>query len=363
MKIRIKAPGKLILLGEYAVLEGADALVAAIDRYVIVSVSPSNKKDFCQITTSLDLTPFVFKINDKGKILPEAMHSAHLLNSMRFAIAATEHVCSQILKFDFPLSPFQLHIDTSQFYTFGNKSKFGLGSSAALTVAIITALANYFAADAHMFKNEMDLFRYAFKTHLYSQGNRGSGIDIASSVFGGVIVYNIGLIKETDSFPRQGQGRILEDLFMLPVWTGVAASTRQLLSKIDHYKNKKHNIYKETMLELQNLSNQGCLAYMNNNKRIFLDMVDKSFTVLKNFSNESKIDIISEVHQKIAGLVHNKGGIYKPSGAGGGDFGLAFFENNSAMKKAENLLSENKFGSIPLKVESKGVKKINDLRF
>ena len=50
MSIRVKVPGKLILLGEYAVLDGADALVASIDRYVIAEISPSNN-GLCQISS------------------------------------------------------------------------------------------------------------------------------------------------------------------------------------------------------------------------------------------------------------------------------------------------------------------------
>ena len=37
-----RAPGKLFVTGEYAVLEGAPALVAAVDRYARVSVLPGN---------------------------------------------------------------------------------------------------------------------------------------------------------------------------------------------------------------------------------------------------------------------------------------------------------------------------------
>ena len=37
------APAKLVFLGEYAVLEGAPALVAAVDRSVRVTVAPAEE--------------------------------------------------------------------------------------------------------------------------------------------------------------------------------------------------------------------------------------------------------------------------------------------------------------------------------
>ena len=41
MSIRARAPGKVVALGEYAVLEGAPALVLAVDRYAAATIAPS----------------------------------------------------------------------------------------------------------------------------------------------------------------------------------------------------------------------------------------------------------------------------------------------------------------------------------
>ena len=362
MNVRIKVPGKLIVIGEYAVLEGANALVAAVDRYVIVTVSTSSEENLCQITSNLDSTAFVFTLNESGKLTPKTVSDQNRANALKFAITAIEHTCNQISNLDINLNAFQLHIDTTQFYAMGNKSKYGLGSSAALTVGVICALLKFYATDDHLFKNKLDLFRFAINTHLHAQGNRGSGIDISASIFGGVSVYNIGLIAKIDTDPPREKGERLADLYMMPVWTGVPVSTRQMLSATDNFKKEDYSGYRETMLALKDLSDLGCIAYMNNDKRNFLEIIENYYTVLKNFSDKSKITIISDVHQKISGLIHNAGGIYKPSGAGGGDFGLAFFEDSDAKKRAQHLLRQNDFILMPLKVESNSVAEINNLR-
>jgi mevalonate kinase len=41
VSIRARAPGKMVALGEYAVLEGAPALVLAVDRYAAATIAPS----------------------------------------------------------------------------------------------------------------------------------------------------------------------------------------------------------------------------------------------------------------------------------------------------------------------------------
>ena len=45
-----RAPGKLVALGEYAVLDGAPAVVLALDRYAEVSIEPSDD-GACRLVT------------------------------------------------------------------------------------------------------------------------------------------------------------------------------------------------------------------------------------------------------------------------------------------------------------------------
>ena len=60
------------MLGEYAVLEGADALVASVDRYVIAEINDSND-DFYEELYSLlielrqEIIGFDFKENSQNK--------------------------------------------------------------------------------------------------------------------------------------------------------------------------------------------------------------------------------------------------------------------------------------------------------
>ena len=45
MQIVARAPGKLVVLGEYAVLDGAPALVIAVDRYCTANIQLSDDLD------------------------------------------------------------------------------------------------------------------------------------------------------------------------------------------------------------------------------------------------------------------------------------------------------------------------------
>lgn len=146
------APGKLILTGEYAVLEGAPALVVAVNRRAIARkrVDPHLRPH--------GTSPFLIAVADEIAARRGATDPA--------TIAAME-----------------IAVDSTQF--FDGALKLGLGSSAAVTVAA-TALA-LGSADPD------EVFAIASAAHARAQGprgTRGSGADIAAAVRGGVIAYS-----------------------------------------------------------------------------------------------------------------------------------------------------------------------------
>jgi len=354
LRFRIKAPGKLILLGEYAVLEGADALVASVDRYVVVEIS-SSSNTFCQISSNLINESFNFTVDKNGKIKSDNDQSEQLLSTMKFVLSIINKTCQHILTSGFQIQSFNLEIDTSQFYINNNQDKIGLGSSAALTVALIMSLAKFHGADKILFKDKYDLFRFAYDTHFFVQGNRGSGVDIAASVYGGINVYNIKSSVDEDKIRQIIPISILEELYILTIWSGISVSTRKLLVEVENFRSRYAKNYEGTISRLSTLSSSGCESYAEKKQADFLDIVKDYYEVLKNFSILSKIPIISDVHKKIAEIVYGSGGIYKTSGAGGGDIGIAFSDSKKTLERVKNELAQNKIETISLGISKEGV--------
>ena len=170
------APGKLILTGEYAVLEGAPAMVVAVNRRAIATRG-----------TARSVSPFVLAVGDEL--------------AARGADAAAEiarHVT----------------VDTSALYD--GDTKLGLGSSAAATVAT-TACAGV-ARD--------DILAVALAAHGNAQatrGARGSGADVAAAVHGGTIAFEAGRVRRL---------RWPAELLLVPFFTGVAADTAALVARV-----------------------------------------------------------------------------------------------------------------------------------
>ena len=135
------APGKIVLLGEYAVLDGAPAIVAAVNRGVRCTVSPHPSRLDIDAVNHRFVGPALAAWSDKP-------------GHYRFE----------------PHNPTE------------TASKVGLGSSAAATVAAALAGSSW---NNHPLYGDT-LFKTAFGIHREVQGS-GSGIDVAASVYGGML--------------------------------------------------------------------------------------------------------------------------------------------------------------------------------
>ncbi|HVJ29572.1 MAG TPA: phosphomevalonate kinase, partial [Gammaproteobacteria bacterium] len=114
-----RAPGKLVALGEYAVLDGAPAVVLALDRYAEVTLDET-ADGVCRLTTRSSTV--VERRFDAGKSSGAAL--------VDLVAAAAPHLA------------WTATIDSQAF--FAGSAKLGLGSSAA----VLTAWAGAFAAFA-----------------------------------------------------------------------------------------------------------------------------------------------------------------------------------------------------------------------
>ena len=161
--MRIVAPGKVVLVGEYAVLDGAPAVVAAIDRGVQCSVTPGGP-----LTLS---TP----------------------GDDRFARAALAAVGAPDANYHF-----------TDWNPVPTATKAGLGGSAAATVCACLA------GDPTL--KPAALQDIAQQVHTAVQGS-GSGVDIAAAVHGGVLRFESGAV------------RALEPIEPVVVYSGQSAAT------------------------------------------------------------------------------------------------------------------------------------------
>lgn len=278
--IEASAPGKVVVSGEYAVLAGAPALVAAVSRRVTCRLSARSRGGWHFASTGFDAEQALAK-DAVFRAAPTTLAGI----ARRFVPAAA--------------APPHLHVavDSSPCYLDGRK--LGVGSSAATVVAVAAA----FAA----LGGETPTLAALYDVHAEFQGG-GSGLDVAAAVAGGVIRF-----QER----RVALVRLPPGLHLVFVFAGASSSTRQLVGKFNAWRGGG------TPRPLQRLADAAQdVADCTTNAESFVDSLGDYSLALERMDRSAGIGVFGPAHRRALAVAQRCGVAYKPCGAGGGDVGL-----------------------------------------
>ena len=351
MKIVTKVPGKLILLGEYAVLEGSSALVMTVNRFAKVIFTSSGTKTFTLQAPSIGIQNLQFSINAKGKVNFLTRLPQKIARKVNFFLSIFEFGIQLLKRNGKSVVSSEILLETCSFFHHNRTAKLGLGSSAALSVALIASL---LAQGSQTPPNLDEIFQMALQAHRAAQGNVGSGIDIAASVYGGVLCYQID--PDSDHFKTEAVSlSVPEQLFMLPIWVGKSSSTSQLVKLFYQFKFQNQKKYLSFIDEMKYVANIGCRAFKEKNISEFLASIEQYNKLMRKLGEKIDAPIVSREHQKMTDIAAEMGIVYKPSGAGGGDIGVCFSESPALFAELKKEIHKAGFEPLDLTYEPHGL--------
>lgn len=321
--VHASAPGKVVLCGEYAVLDGAPAVCMAINRRVRVSITASKREFHTVIAPGHVDEITAFRVTNGKPEWPDHQGEFELL----------EHIWRES-GFE-PGTGIALKLDSAGFSDPVHGCKLGIGSSAALAVALSAAIHEWQPRD----RDPLDA---AYRGHLAFQNGRGSGVDIASAHAGGLIEYSM-------------KGRVASDLEMPDglecrfVSSGSQASTGK---KLEHY--SRHG----------ELPSRAALAYSA--KRMaevwragepgeILREYRGYVHILQEFSVDHDLGVFDAGHAELADAAEAEGLVYKPCGAGGGDIGMIIATKAELIDEFLANHLPGQFRMLDLGIDSQGV--------
>lgn len=270
--ITVSAPGKLMLLGEHAVVYGQPCLVTAVDRRLSVGVEISGDKSI--------------QINSPGA------------SDTRFVEAAVSEFF-KTTKLDNP----GLHITTkSEFET-----SLGFGSSAAVTGATVKALSLVMQKSL----TDGEIFDIAYKAVYLVQG-LGSGFDVAASVWGGTLYFVTG--------GKAVEPLAADNMPLIVGYSGVKADTTTMVKMVAEKKKKFPEKVDRIFQAIGKLVNQAKEAMVTGDWGRVGKLMDFNQEYLRDLgvSTQKLEDMISAA--RAAGAWGAK-----LSGAGGGDCMIALY--------------------------------------
>ena len=305
MHVVASAPGKLVLIGDYAVLEGAPAIVLALNRRARVAVRDNPGAGYGIDAADLSIYGAVARLDGQKHLRWSGVDA---LGAERLHLVTA--VIESVLR-DGGLPDFHATLDTHDFFSASDgQRKLGLGSSAALTVALTGALrarAGLGAASAE------ELMR----THRRLQDGRGSGLDIAASLTGNAIVYRL------RAQPQIAPVAWPAELLFSCAWSGESASTGVFLRHLAAWRSGAPARYAALMQELAQCAEAAVAAFSGNLAGAVLEAVAAYADGLARLGAASGLDIVSAGHRVLAAIAQACGVVYKTCGAGGGDIGIA----------------------------------------
>jgi phosphomevalonate kinase len=259
--MRARAPGKVVISGAYAVLRGAPAIVAAVDRYA--------------------------SADDRGP-----------------APLITDEVKKAIELGSLPRAP---AFDSSPQRQDGRK--LGLGSSAAILVASLWAMRPELSRD--------ELFQLALEAHRQAQGG-GSGIDVAASTYGGVLRYQL-----TDTQTPTVEPIALPSRLVLQVWASPSeARTSDLIARVAASERAEPDLTAASFERLFVACEAALLAARSNDAEGFVRALCAQADELGALGDRAGVPIITAAVRALGAAAAKQGAVVLPAGAGGGDVAL-----------------------------------------
>ncbi len=271
----IRAPGKLVITGAYAVLYGARAVVFAVDRYArsTESIARSTSPEF------------------------------------RAAM---------------PEGPWPV-IDTSEMVHGG--IKMGLGSSAASLVVALAMRSD--AGDLSAQRSREVLFERAHAAHRAAQGG-GSGVDIAASVWGGAQILTSGASRRCSiAMPARLQFRTY--------FSGASVKTSTFVARVEAARSRPEVV--RILDELAVASERAASAFASGEGVGFVEAAALVREKLLRLGNAAEVPIVTPLMSTFHERVLVNGAVALPAGAGGGDVVVALTTGDNVNKIDEEAIS------------------------
>ncbi len=317
--ITVSAPGKLMLLGEHAVVYNRPCLVTTVDQRMKATVSLTDNSFF-------ELTAPDVQVTDYRKPMSE-LTQGEIPKGAKFVEFAVANFISQ--------HPIKGGIKVETISEFS--AEFGFGSSSASTVCTIKALSELTGISL----DQKAIFDLAYKTVLDVQG-KGSGFDVAAAVYGGTLYFLTG-------------GKVIEplDVDNLPMvigYSGIKVDTVTLINQVAEKAKKYPEVIEGIYDQIKNLVEEAKKAVIDKDWQTMGELMD---------INEGLLNGLGVEGQKLADMVYaaRGSGAYgaKLSGAGIGDCMFAFTPEENKDKISQAIT--NSGGKvIDIQVNVEGVK-------
>ena len=318
-KISVSAPGKLMLLGEHAVVYNHPCLVTAIDQRMRASVEIQEDQFFELEAPDVEVSNYKKPLTELGK--------GNIPKGAKFVEITVKNIFEK-----YGVKKGIKIITRSEF-----SWQFGFGSSSASTVCTIKAVSELLGLNL----SQREIFDFSYETVLDIQG-KGSGFDVAAAVFGGTLYFVTG-------------GKVIEPLNIqsLPLivgYSGVKADTVTLINNVKEKFANDNDRLQKIYSEIEKIVEKARPFVIASDWEQVGSLMNENQKLLKELGVS-----IDKLDNMISGAI--EAGAYgaKLSGAGGGDCMIALAPKDK-IKSVENAITKAGGEILSVKTNAEGVR-------
>jgi phosphomevalonate kinase len=325
--IRVLAPGKAMLAGEYGVLAGGPGIVAGVGRHLECAA-------FTATRLAIEGPGWSW---EQGSAEPR---------ELRFGLGAHRIAAAYLEGKGLEVAPLKLVLRDDLRATDG--SKLGLGGSACTCVGVVAAV----LARSGLEQDRTLIFKLAAVAHATAQGGAGSALDVAASTFGGTLWTRRFAVDDLLAASRVGSDRFAEavDLAELPhrerlaqpwsltlVYSGRPASTPALVQQIERFAARSPQDHARFLARTRSACEQLRQAIASKDMEGAREAMRAAEASLEELGCQAGVDLVTLEHHRILALCREAGAAAKVSGAGGGDCCVALSAEGDLAKLQQRL--------------------------
>ncbi len=296
-----RGSGKIIILGEHFVVYGSSAIAAGTSSGIQVKVAKSEKD----------------RVESNGYT--------------RNALKALKRIKEYFEIFDgIEISGIQSELPMGA----------GMGSSAALFVAIARAINNEF----NLNESDTEICNAAFCSEKIFHGNP-SGIDNTVATFGGLIRFKKGV--------KAGEPNLIEmietkkSILLLVVHSGKIGITKEQVEKVSKFRKANPGQFQSLLISIEKMVQKAEQSIVEDDLKSLGEVMNVSQDFLSTLGTSSK-----ELDE-IVGLCRASNALgAKLSGAGGGGCAISLFERQEDASHAKEALKRKGYDSFESVIQS-----------
>ncbi len=359
MKVRASAPGKILWLGGYSVLEkGSAAYVTAVDKRCAVTAEKTGGNRIEIRAPQL-----------KAKTEFSAGGELPLRKETLFVEKAVEACSRYLSEKGVGLGGMKIATKSDAAFVSG-AGKSGLGASAAITVATVAAVLELHEMNARK-QLVHNIAQYA---HSQAQGKVGSGFDVACSAYGSCVYsrYSPELVENADAnsslaklFEMKWDCRIKPLALspsLLPAFANILgenASTSAMVRHVMEWKKNNEGEYCRVIKQLNNANDNAVESLKKNDLETFKRFFELGRALTARLGKLSGVEIEPpELRELVDKSERNGAFAAKLPGAGGGDAIAAFCTSSGERARLQQFwkdYTEIKLEPIELNAGAEGV--------